>query len=97
MRPNYAKVIKVEGGCHSPIRLGDVPIFALDRVGPGHQTRFVALAIFPTIDGCEMGFQPKFPFSFHNFHWQNDGGFTTTTCICKKYGPLVDSSLRNFQ
>ena len=68
MRPNYAKVIKVEGSCHSPLRLGEVPIFTLDCVGPGHRARFVALAIIITVDGCEVGFQPKFPFSFHNIH-----------------------------
>ena len=68
MRPNYAKMIKVEGGCHPPLRLGDVLILALDRVGPGHHARFVALAIISSIDGCEVGFQPKFPFTFQNFH-----------------------------
>ena len=68
MCPYDAEVIEVKDGCHPPLGLGEVLIFALNRVGPGHRTCLVAPAIVIAIDGREVGVQPKFPFTLQNFH-----------------------------
>ena len=51
MCPYDAEVIEVKDGCHPPLGLGEVLIFALNRVGPGHRTCLVAPAIVIAIDG----------------------------------------------